>query len=109
MLVVNSELVQSSQGNISRAFKFIFNDSAIIFFPAAQQHNSMKAHGLSYDDDYRGNALAGILGAERIEVRFHQDFSDERVRVIWTQVCESGELSFLKARPLYYQGRKIDC
>ncbi len=107
MLVVNSQLVEGTGVSQAPTGKFILNDSAIIFFPTSQKHNSVKLHALSYEDDYRGNALAGIFTENRIEIRFHRDFTDERVRRIWGQVCATPELSFLKGREVYYQGRKI--
>ncbi len=107
MLVVNSRLIKDTGASQAPTGKFILNDSAIFFFPTSQQHNSVKQHGLSYEDDYRGNALAGIFTGNRIEIRFHQDFTDERVRSIWTQVCANPELSFLREREVYYQGRKF--
>ncbi|HYG36868.1 MAG TPA: hypothetical protein VEC99_18895, partial [Clostridia bacterium] len=77
------------------------------FFPTAQQHNSVKSHGLSYEDEYRGNALAGTFGSGRIDIRFHRDFSDEHVRNIWSRVCAQIELTFLKPWPAFYQGRRL--
>ncbi len=107
MLVINDQLVKESSAQQGLSVKFILNDSAILFFPASQQHNSVKVHGLSYEDDYRGNALAGIFAPDHIEIRFHRDFTDERVRNIWSQVCAQAELGFLKNWPVYYQGRKL--
>jgi len=53
------------------SLKFILNDSAIAFFSSTQQHRDFKLEGLSYEDDYRGNALAGIVSPPRVEIRFH--------------------------------------
>ncbi len=107
MLVVNSQMINDSGASPAPTGKFILNDSAIVFFSTSQQHNSVKQHGLSYEDDYRGNALAGIFTGNRIEIRFHRDFTDERVRSIWSQVCADPELTFLKDWEVYYQGRKL--
>src|SRR4051812_19560840 len=75
MHVIGSELLTRARGSL----KFILNDSGIVFFPATQQHRDIKTHGLSYEDDYRGNAVAGLITQERIEVRFHAAFSDEHI------------------------------
>ena len=107
MLVVNSQLLQPSSDQADKSGKFILNESAIIFFSTAEQHNSVKLHGLSYEDDYRGNALAGTFSRERIDIRFHCDFSDERVRTLWSRVGAERELALLKERPAFYQGRAI--
>ena len=70
MHVINADLLDHAQGTL----KFILNDSGIYFFPATQQHRDTKSHGLSYEDDYRGNAVAGIVMPERVEIRFHKAF-----------------------------------
>jgi len=87
--------------------KFILNDTGIIFFFAAVQHRDVKADGLSYEDDYRGNAVAGIVTRERVDIRFHQAFSDERIRGLWRRVLAAPELGGMEFGTLYYQGREI--
>ncbi|MCE9545946.1 MAG: hypothetical protein K8T25_10565 [Planctomycetia bacterium] len=103
MHVINADLLDHAQGTL----KFILNDSGIYFFPATQQHRDTKSHGLSYEDDYRGNAVAGIVMPERVEIRFHTAFSDDRIRTIWRSVLSSPELASAKLGGLYYQGREI--
>ncbi len=103
MNVINADLVDPAHGTV----KFILNDTVIYFFPAAQQHRDSKSHGLSYEDDYRGNAVAGLVMPERVEIRFHKAFSDDRIRTIWRNVLASTELANVKFGSLYYQGREI--
>jgi hypothetical protein len=87
--------------------KFILNETAIVFFLAAVQHRDVKADGLSYEDDYRGNAVAGIASPERVDIRFHQAFSDERICGLWRRVVTAAELGGKQLGKLYYQGREI--
>ena len=103
MHVINANLLDQAQGTL----KFILNDSGIYFFPATHQHRDSKSDGLSYEDDYRGNAVAGLVMPERVEIRFHKDFSDERIRIIWRSVLSSPELAKTRLGQLYYQGREI--
>jgi hypothetical protein len=98
-----TELLRERKGTL----KFLLHDSAIAFFPAGQQHRDVKLEGLSYEDDYRGNALAGVVTTERVEIRFHQAFSDERVRSIWFRVLHIPEVASAGLGRLYYQGREI--
>ena len=91
----------------NRNLKFILNDSAIIFFPVNQQHRDIKMDGLSYEDDYRGNAVAGLVMPGRIEIRFHRAYSDERMRNIWSRVLKIPEVVSAGLGPVYYQGREI--
>ncbi len=62
---------------------------------------------MSYEDDYRGNALAGLITSERVEIRFHRAFSDERVRSIWSRVLAIPEVARARPGTLYYQGREL--
>ena len=39
-----------------------------MFFPGATEHRTVKAAGLSYEDDYKGNAMAAIISGGRIEI-----------------------------------------
>jgi hypothetical protein len=103
MRAISTELLKERKGNL----KFLLNDSAIVFFPASQQHRDMKLEGLSYEDDYRGNALAGLITPERVEIRFHKAFSDEHVRSIWSRVLSIPEVACAGLGRLYYQGREI--
>jgi len=104
MQVVNAELLSQMSGSV----KFILNDNGIVFFPATQQHRDTKSHGLSYEDDYRGNAVAGLVMPDRVEIRFHKAFSDDRIRTIWRKASSSPELAGarLGQLQLYYQGRE---
>jgi len=104
MFVIGAELLKDIQG---KTLKFILNDNGIAFFPAAQQHRHVKIRGLSYEDDYRGNAVAGLITQERIEIRFHSAFSDERIRSIWSRLLMTPEIAKAELGPLYYQGREI--
>src|SRR6186997_2325767 len=103
MHVINADLLDHAQGTL----KFILNDTGIYFFPATQQHRDTKLSGLSYEDDYRGNAVAGLVMPGRIEIRFHKDFSDDRIRAIWRKVLSCPELATAKFGALYYQGREL--
>jgi hypothetical protein len=103
MNVTGIELLKEARGSL----KFILNDSGIAFFPATQQHRDVKTSGLSYEDDYRGNAVAGLITPERVEVRFHSAFSDERIRGIWSRVLMIPEIAKAGLGRLHYQGREI--
>jgi len=39
------------------------NEIGILIFPASAQHATVKADGISYEDDYKGNALAAVFDA----------------------------------------------
>lgn len=109
MHVIGVELLKNKRDTL----KFILNDRGIVFFPATQQHRDIKMPGLSYEDDDRGNALAGLVTPERVEIRFHGAFSDERVRGLWSRVLAISEIAHAglgrvhyHLNPAHLEGRK---
>jgi hypothetical protein len=62
-----------------RAIKAVFNANGIIFFPVTQEHSNQSGPGISYADNYKGNALAAMVTASRFDIRYHQDYSDKEV------------------------------
>ncbi len=107
MKVANAELLQHALAQNGEIVKFILNDTAVVFFAAGQQHRDIKAQGLSYEDDYHGNAVAGLVTPNRVEIRYHARYSDERIRTIWSRLRALPELAALGSRKLFYQGREI--
>lgn len=109
MRILNIELLQSALKAEFPRLKFIANEDAVLFFPESQQHRAAKAQGLSYEDDYRGNAVAGIIGGEQVEIRFHAAFSDNRILNLWTLLLVTAQKLdiHLTGFPLHYQGRKL--
>jgi hypothetical protein len=102
MTVKGSELLRDARG-----LKFILNDTGILFFPTSLQHREVKAPGLSYEDDYAGNAVAGIITPDHVELRYHKAFSDERIRDLWTKVSKVPAVAQAKLGRAYYQGREV--
>jgi len=85
----------------------VFNQNGAIFFPVIHQHRDQKADGISYENDEKGNALAAMLGPEKLEIRYHRHFSDQRVATIVGSLLDHPELSFMRSWQVLYQGRKI--
>ena len=106
LTTVQAIFVQLLQTNRA-TLKFIVNDSTIAFLLATQQHRDLKVGGLSYEDDYLGNALAGVITSNRVEIRFHRDFSDEDVKRIWSRVLGIQEVARARLGRLFYQGREL--
>jgi len=90
-----------------RQHKAVMNEIGILIFPASAQHATVKADGISYEDDYKGNALAAVFDARKFEIRWHREFSNERVRLLLKILRASPELSFLSAQSVTYQGKTI--
>jgi len=105
----NIEFLRESISSNYPNLKFLLNEQGILFFPATQQHKSVNAPGLNYEDDYKGNAVAGIVSQTRVEIRFHSAFSDNRIRNLWSQVQAAAQKSDinLSAFVVFYQGRQL--
>jgi len=63
-----------------------------VFFSALTQHRDVKREGLSYEDDYKGNAMAVVIKPNKIEVRFHSEFDDLQVKRIFKEVLALPEM-----------------
>lgn len=98
-----SRLVDGTFGEL----KMVFNERGAILFTKAQQHRDMKADGISYEDNYAGNALAAMLRREEIEIRFHQCFPDAIVAQIVHRLISMPEFSPLSLARVTYQGRVL--
>ena len=91
----------------ARQFKAVLNEEGIIIFSAMTQHSTMKQSGISYEDDYRGNALAAVLDGTKCEIRWHRDFSAERVKAIWSALTQNPDLSPLISLRVSYRGEVL--
>lgn len=95
-----------ASGEVHEA-KMVFNQRGAIVFPVSRQHREMKAAGISYEDDYKGNALAAMLRRDAIEIRFHQAFKDADVARIVAALLTLPEFARMRAAHVTYQGRAI--
>jgi len=107
MEIINSELLQTALASNGLTVKFLLGEGVILFFPVTQQHRDIKSHGLSYEDDYRGNAVAGLVTPSGAEIRFHKAYSDDRIRALWARLRALPEFSDARLSRLLYQGREI--
>ncbi len=87
--------------------KVVLNCKGAIFFPASQEHRDQKAPGISYADDYAGNALAAMVSPGRVEIRNHRDFSESRVTAIMRAMYQQPELATLRGWRVTYRGRDL--
>src|SRR6478672_2981657 len=75
--------------------KMVINESGAVFGPVSVQHRDLRAEGIAYADDYKGNALAAMLKRGKIEVRFHKAFTDDDVARLLTELAAQPELGFV--------------
>ncbi len=88
--------------------KMVFNAQGAIIFPVNQEHRNQKAEAISYEDDYKGNAMAAMLAPNKIEIRYHQSFTDTQVANIIKSLKQHPELDFMLNWQTTYQGRPLD-
>ena len=87
--------------------KMVFNEHGAIVFPIHFQHRDQKADHISYEDNYAGNALAAMINAGSIEIRYHRDFSDARVARIMAALRANPQFAFASDWRVTYQGRLL--
>ncbi len=84
----------------------MFNENGVIFFAAGKQHRDMQTAGISYEDNYKGNALAALLSKGMIEIRYHREFPDGRVSAI-LDPCNSFNSDFRATVSTPFLGRRF--
>jgi hypothetical protein len=107
MLLLGLNHLQSLIDRQVLSLKMVFNVSGAIIFPITRQHRDMKAEGISYEDDYKGNALAALLTPGLIEIRFHKAYSDADVTRLVSTLIARPELSIMNTWRATYQGRAV--
>ncbi|MCB9853443.1 MAG: hypothetical protein H6819_10140 [Phycisphaerales bacterium] len=99
------DLIDSGEGFDA---KCVFNRSGAIFFPGHLQHQDQKTPGISYKNNYKGNALAAMVMPGRFEIRFHEKYADADVAEIMAAMAGVEGLEFLANWRTTYQGRRIE-
>jgi hypothetical protein len=107
MIVYGLESIASVLDESGYEFKLLANDNGVVLFPRNMQHRDAGQPGIKYDDESRGNALAAMVRPGRIELRFHKQFSDDRVRTLMRRIISLPELDFAKSFAVTYQGRTL--
>ena len=108
MIVIGAEdLAVRLAAEPLRQQKALLNEAGIVIFQASTQHATVKVQGISYEDDYLGNALAAMFDANKFEIRWHRDFSADRVKQLVVELCKLPELASLEGLSVTYQGKPI--
>jgi len=107
MKVLGAELLERLVAGDTHEAKMVFNERGAIVFPISSQHRDVKMEGISYEENYMGNALAAILRRDAIEIRFHRAFNDAAVARIVGTLVKLPEFSCLATARVTYQGRAM--
>ena len=78
-------LLPQIQGRIYQ-IKVVCNERGAIFFPVTAQHAERCAEGIVYKEGSKGNALAGMIYRDQIELRRHDSFSEASVRAVMARL-----------------------
>jgi len=94
MIVIGAEnLEEKLKSEPLRQHKALLNETGIVIFPVSVQHSTVKIHGVSYEDDHAGNALAVIFDGHKFEIREHHQFSAGRVKLLVEQLRQQPGLA----------------
>ena len=107
MVIRGLDHIEPLLSHVSFTAKLVFNQSGAIFFPVNREHRDQKSDSISYEDNYKGNALAAMLAPNRIEIRYHRDFTDTDVSAIVISLKQHPDLHFMRDWEVTYQGRPI--
>jgi hypothetical protein len=107
MLLLNLPHLHALTTAHTHSAKMVFNAHGAIFLPTNHQHRDHKAEGISYEDNYKGNALAAMLFPGRIEVRYHSAYTDADVARILRTLLAHPSLATIAGWQATYQGRPL--
>ena len=107
MYLSGIEPLETLTKQASFSAKVVLNEAGAIFFSSHLQHREQKGPEISYEDNYAGNALAAMLAPGRIEIRYHRDFTDERVARLVRALLSEPSLAFMRGWHATYQGRPV--
>lgn len=107
MLLLGLDFLEAQLRQPGFSAKAVLNERGVIFFAVHREHRDQKTEGISYADDYAGNALAAMLAPGRIEIRFHRAFNDARVAALVRDLLADPRLAGLRAWVVTYQGRTL--
>ena len=88
-------------------FKMLLNDVGVVLFSHTTEHRDAGHPGIIYADQSRGNALAAMVKPGRIEIRYHQQFTDQRVKRLMEKILATPEFEFARSFAVSYQGRPL--
>ncbi len=108
MIISGLDYIDKLRAEPHYAAKAVLNANGIIFFPESREHRDQKAEGISYEDNYQGNALAAMIRPRRLEIRYHQEFADEEIATLVRKLAMNEALVFLASWEITYQARRID-
>jgi hypothetical protein len=107
MQILGVDSIRSELDSGGYVVKFLASDHVAIFFPRTTEHRDAGIQGLTYKDDSKGNALAGMMSPGRIEFRNHNRYSDERVKGIALAIINHPDMAFAREFTVIYQGRLL--
>ena len=108
MIVIGAEnLAERLKDEPLRRLKALLNETGIVIFPASTQHAAIKLRGISYEDDYKGNALAAIFDGHKFEIRWHRDFSEIRVKQLVDTLRRQPQLNSIENHLVTYGGNAL--
>jgi len=107
MHVYGRDAIESILQEDRYVFKLLANDHGVLLFSRDIEHEQISEPDIRFEADSVGNALAGVVKPGHIELRFHDDFGDERVRLLMERMLALPEMTFARGFEVVYQGRVL--
>lgn len=107
MHVYGRDSIETLLQEDSYVFKLLVNDHGVLLFSRDIEHEQISEPEIRYEADSQGNALAGLVKPGHIELRHHNAFGDERVRLLMERLLELPEMAFARDFEVVYQGRVL--
>lgn len=108
MQVVGVEYVLAIEQGLAGEAKLVLNDHGAVFGSVRTQHRDLRIEGVAYADEYKGNALAAMLGRGSIEFRYHAGFGRDDVTRMMRALVREPALAALRSWRVTDEGRALD-
>ena len=106
-MIVGADILDRFDDGSIRSAKMVLNERGAVLLGASREHREMKAAGISYEDNYKGKALAAMLAPGLVEIRYHAGCTDGAVERLMKHLLACEELSRMSGWRVTYQGRLL--
>jgi hypothetical protein len=108
MKILGEEYLSGLLNGDAYQIKMVFNENGAIFGPTSTEHKFMKSESISYEENYKGNAMAAMIYDGKIEIRFHSSFGVPVVRRFISSLFRNHSTKGLLGYEVFYQGKAVD-
>ena len=106
-IISKEDVLQELLNGEAMQIKLVFNHSGAIFGRVAEQHKHLRIHGIWYENDDKGSAMAAMVYGGKIEIRGQKGFGPDMVREVVRKLFAHPACVGLRDYAVTYKGKAI--